>query len=61
MNERDVRLMDETGRLKYQVAEELGLTPRLLRVGWAGLTAGETGRIGGIVARRLREAHGDIR
>ena len=55
MDERDIRLMDETERLKYEVAEELGLTERLLRVGWAGLTAGETGRIGGIVARRLRE------
>ena len=46
--------MDEAERLKYEVAEELGLTERLKRVGWAGLTAGETGRIGGIVARRLR-------
>ena len=55
MDERDIRLMDEAERLKYEVAEELGLTERLLRVGWAGLTAGETGRIGGIVARRLRE------
>ena len=54
MNEESIRLMDETERLKYEVADELGLTERLLRVGWAGLTAGETGRIGGIVARRLR-------
>ena len=53
--------MEETERLKYEVAEELGLTERLLRVGWAGLTAGETGRIGGIVARRLREADARIR
>ena len=52
----DLKLMDETERLKYEVAEELGLTERLLQVGWAGLTAGETGRIGGIVARRLRDA-----
>ena len=51
-----LKLMDETERLKYEVAEELGLTERLLQVGWAGLTAGETGRIGGIVARRLRDA-----
>ena len=57
MNESDIRLMEETERLKYEVAEELGLTQRLLRVGWAGLTAGETGRIGGIVARRLREGN----
>ena len=55
MNSEQIRLMDETERLKYQAAEELGLTERLMRVGWGGLTAGETGRIGGIVARRLRE------
>ena len=61
MDERDIRLMDETERLKYEVADELGLTERLTRVGWAGLTAGETGRIGGIVARRLREANAPLR
>ncbi len=55
MNTERLRLMDETERLKYEAAEELGLTERLLRVGWAGLTAGETGRIGGVVARCLRE------
>lgn len=61
MDEQGIRLMNETERLKYEVADELGLTERLLRVGWAGLTAGETGRIGGIVARRLREADASIR
>ncbi len=49
------RLMDEAERLKYEAADELGLTPRLLRVGWGGLTAVETGRVGALVARRLRE------
>ncbi|MBR6221667.1 MAG: small, acid-soluble spore protein, alpha/beta type [Clostridia bacterium] len=58
MNAEQIRLMDETERLKYEAAEELGLTERLTRVGWGGLTAGETGRIGGIVARRLREGGG---
>ena len=40
-------------RLKYEVADELGLLEKLLKVGWGGLTAEETGKIGGIVARRL--------
>jgi hypothetical protein len=44
----------EAERLKYQVADELGLIDRLLEVGWGGLTAEETGKIGGIVARRIR-------
>ncbi|MDR3050450.1 MAG: alpha/beta-type small acid-soluble spore protein [Oscillospiraceae bacterium] len=43
-------------RLKYQVAEELGLMPKVLQVGWPGLTTAESGRVGGIVARRMRDA-----
>lgn len=43
-------------RLKYEAASHLGLLPRLMEVGWGGLTAGETGRIGAEVARRLRRS-----
>ncbi len=43
-------------KLKYEAASELGLLDRLLRVGWGGLTAGETGRIGAVVARKLRQS-----
>ena len=35
--------------LKYAAAQQLGLTEKLLRVGWAGLSAQETGRIGSLV------------
>ena len=42
-------------RLKYEVARDLGLMPKVLEVGWPGLTTAESGRVGGIVARRLRE------
>lgn len=43
--------------LKYRAAARLGLTDKLLRVGWAGLSAQETGRIGGLVGamRRRKE------
>ena len=44
-------------RLKYEVAGELGLLEKMLNVGWGGLSAEETGRIGGIVAHRLRELY----
>lgn len=46
-----VRPATQAERLKYEAACELGLMDKLLRVGWAGLTAEETGRIGGLVAR----------
>ncbi|KGG79712.1 small, acid-soluble spore protein, alpha/beta type [Caloranaerobacter azorensis] len=36
-------------KLKYEVAKELGLLEKIKEVGWAGLTAKETGRIGGMI------------
>lgn len=36
-------------RLKYEIAEELGLMEKIEKVGWAGLTAKESGKIGGLV------------
>jgi hypothetical protein len=42
-------------RLKYEIAEELGLLEKVKTEGWKSLTAKETGRIGGIMTRRKRE------
>lgn len=42
-------------RIKYEIAEELGLLDRVLKDGWQTLSAKETGRIGGLMARRTRE------
>lgn len=39
--------LDEKTKRKYAAAERLGLTEELTRVGWAGLSAKDTGRIGG--------------
>ena len=50
MNETETLTRDE--RLKYEIARELGLLERIREVGWAGLTAKETGRIGGVLGRR---------
>ncbi len=47
--------MGRDERLKYEVAEELGLLERVRQVGWGGLTAGETGRIGGLVRVRRKK------
>lgn len=44
-------------RLKYELAKELGLLDKVREVGWAGLSAKETGRIGGLVGRGRRSAH----
>ena len=42
-------------RAKYRAAKEAGLLERVLEVGWAGLTAKESGRIGGMLAHRQNQ------
>ena len=37
-------------RRKYRAAQAAGLLDRVLEVGWAGLSAKESGRIGGLAA-----------
>lgn len=41
--------------MKYEIAEELGLIDKVKRLGWGGLTAKETGRIGGIMTVRKKQ------
>lgn len=36
-------------KLKYEIARELGLMDKIEEVGWGGLTAKESGKIGGLV------------
>ena len=44
--------MSREEKMKYEVAEELGLLDRVLEDGWKTLSAKETGRIGGLVTKR---------
>lgn len=55
--EKKVDLKKLTGeeKLKYEIAEELGLLNRVLEDGWKTLSAKETGRIGGLMTKRRRE------
>ncbi len=45
---------------KYRIAEELGLMEVLVRDGWGGLTAAQSGRIGGILGKRLQDKENGI-
>lgn len=45
----DVTLM----LLKLEVAEELGLIDKVKDVGWGGLTAEETGKLGGYMTQKI--------
>ena len=46
--------LEEEEKMKYEIAEELGLLDRVLAQGWKSLTSKETGRIGGLVTKRRR-------
>lgn len=51
----DLDNLEPEEKMKYEVAEELGLLDRVLKDGWKSLTSKETGRIGGMVTRKKRE------
>jgi hypothetical protein len=56
MKQKKVKELKPEDLAKYEVANELGLSEKLARVGWGGLTAEETGRIGGIITRIHRKS-----
>lgn len=41
--------------LKVEIAKELGLWDKIQEFGWGELTAEESGRIGGIMTKRMRK------
>lgn len=46
---------DDVEAMKMEIAAELGLLEKVQAVGWAGLNAVETGRMGGILTKRKRD------
>ena len=42
-------------KLKYEIAEELGLLDRVMADGWSSLSSKETGRIGGLMTKKRKE------
>ena len=51
----DLNNLEPDEKLKYEVAEELGLLDRVLSQGWKSLTSKETGRIGGLVTKKTKQ------
>ena len=41
--------------MKYEIASELGLIDKVTELGWAGLTAKEAGKIGGMLTSRKKQ------
>ena len=52
-----VRLEDLTPdeKVKYEIAEELGLLDRVMKDGWKSLTSKETGIFGGLITKKKRQ------
>lgn len=44
--------------LKYEIARDLGLLDKVIEGGWGALTTRESGRVGGILSRRMRQEQG---
>lgn len=47
--------LSQEERDKYEAAKALGLMPKLIKVGWAGLSTAESGRVGGLVSAKRRQ------
>ena len=52
----DLNNLEPEEKMKYEVAEELGLLDKVLSQGWKSLTSKETGRIGGLVTKKRKQA-----
>lgn len=54
---KEIRLDELTDeeKMKYEIAEELGLLDKVMKEGWRSLSSKETGKIGGLVSKRRRD------
>lgn len=54
MAEKKKKQLTPNDIMKMEIAEELGLSEKLEKLGWGGLTAKETGRIGGLMTAKKK-------
>lgn len=50
----EISSLEGDERMKYEIAEEMGLLDQVLEFGWRSLSAKETGKIGGIMTSRKK-------
>lgn len=53
--------LSENDKLKYEIAEELGLLDKVKELGWKGLSAKESGKIGGMIVARKKKSENNMR
>ena len=49
------KILTDNDIMKYEIASELGLIDKVTELGWAGLTAKEAGKIGGMLTSRKKQ------
>lgn len=47
--------LDDTEKMKYEIARELGVLDQVLEGGWKSLSAKDTGRIGGMMTGKKKK------
>ncbi len=52
----DLKNLEPEEKVKYEIAEELGLLDKVMAEGWKSLSSKETGRIGGLITKRKRKS-----
>lgn len=51
----DLLLLEPEKRMKYEIANEIGLFDKVVESGWKSLSSKESGRIGGLLANRRKK------
>ena len=54
-NGKNTKILTNDDIMKYEIASELGLIDKVTELGWAGLTAKEAGKIGGMLTSRKKQ------
>lgn len=50
----DIKKLPLQEQMKYEIANEIGVFDKVITNGWGSLSSKESGRIGGILARRKK-------
>lgn len=51
----DIKKLPIQDQMKYEIANEIGVFDKVITGGWGSLSSKESGRIGGILARRRKK------
>ncbi|MCI8409882.1 MAG: small, acid-soluble spore protein, alpha/beta type [Lachnospiraceae bacterium] len=51
----DVKKLPPQDQMKYEIANEIGVFDKVITNGWGSLSSKESGKIGGILARRNKK------